>query len=70
MGNRDSIIRAVDWIESFQNNKKILNIKNNNIKIHHDRGLRDNKRFFEQRSVEITVKKNNFKNDVGTSFHP
>lgn len=70
MGNRHSIVRTTNRIEPVQNNKKIVNIKNNNIKIHHEIRLRDNEGFFEQRIGEITVKKNNLQDDARTPVHP
>jgi len=58
MGNRDPNIRATNRLEPIQNNKKIIDVKNNNIKIFNVIRFTNNKRFLEQCFTKITIEKN------------
>ncbi len=58
MGNRNPNIRATNRLEPIQNNKKIIDVKNNNIKIFNVIRFTNNKRFLKQCFIKITIEKN------------
>ena len=69
MGNRDPNIRAANRIEPIQNNKKILDVKNNYIEILHVKRFPNIKRFPPQCLTKIAREKNVNKINVRTCIY-